>query len=130
MYKRQGIAVPIRLCTRKPQEPSFYRDLRWAAIPSLPQTTAQEPNALIYKSDLSGNEESRIVQGFRFFQKKLAGKDADDNPILASQCLQAIQQSLQVVMINLGESDDPYLIFESLNHKGKPLNQAGSYAEA
>lgn len=27
-------------------------------------------------------------------------------------------------MINLGESDDPYLIFESLNHKGKPLNQA------
>jgi hypothetical protein len=27
-------------------------------------------------------------------------------------------------MINLGEADDPYLIFESLNHKGKPLNQA------
>ena len=43
---------------------------------------------------------------------------------MPSLVLQAIQQSLQVVMINLSETDDPYLIFESLNHKGKPLNQA------
>lgn len=27
-------------------------------------------------------------------------------------------------MINLSETDDPYLIFESLNHKGEPLTQA------
>ncbi len=26
-------------------------------------------------------------------------------------------------MINLGEADDPYLIFESLNYKGEPLTQ-------
>ena len=38
--------------------------------------------------------------------------------------LEAIQQSLQVVMINLSATDDPYLIFESLNHKGKPLSEA------
>ena len=31
---------------------------------------------------------------------------------------------LTVVSINLGESDDPYLIFESLNFKGSPLTQA------
>jgi uncharacterized protein with ParB-like and HNH nuclease domain len=81
-------------------------------------------NSLIYQKELSPYEESRIVQAYRFFRRKLEGQDLEDQPITASQTLQAIQQSLQVVMINLGEADDPYLIFESLNHKGKPLNQA------
>lgn len=81
-------------------------------------------NAVVYRRDLVPYEESGVVQSYRFFMKKLAGADDDGQPVLASTTLQAIQQSLQVVMINLGESDDPYLIFESLNHKGKPLNQA------
>ena len=29
-----------------------------------------------------------------------------------------------VVMINLSDTDDPYLIFESLNFKGSPLEQS------
>lgn len=81
-------------------------------------------NAVVYQKDLAPHEESRIVQAFRYFKKKLNGNDFEDQPITASQTLQAMQQSLQVVMINLSEADDPYLIFESLNHKGKPLNQA------
>ena len=81
-------------------------------------------NAVVYKKEIETHEESRVVQAYRYFCKKLDGKDVEDQPITASQTLQAIQQSLQVVMINLGEADDPYLIFESLNHKGKPLNQA------
>jgi uncharacterized protein with ParB-like and HNH nuclease domain len=81
-------------------------------------------NALIHQKDLSTHEESRVVQAYRYFVKQLNGIDLEDQPIVPSQVLQTIQQSLQVVMINLGESDDPYLIFESLNHKGKPLNQA------
>lgn len=81
-------------------------------------------NAVVYQKDLAPFEESRVVQALRYFQKRLDGHDVEDHPITASQTLQSIQQSLQVVMINLGEADDPYLIFESLNHKGKPLNQA------
>lgn len=81
-------------------------------------------NAVVYRKNLEEHEESRVVQAYRFFCKKLDGHDLEDQPITATQTLQAIQQSLQVVMINLGEADDPYLIFESLNHKGKPLNQA------
>ena len=81
-------------------------------------------NAIVYLKNIEDHEESRVVQAYRFFRKKLDGKDVEDQPITASQTLQAIQQSLQVVMINLGEADDPYLIFESLNHKGKPLTQA------
>jgi len=81
-------------------------------------------NAVVYRRDLTPYEESGVVQSYRYFRKKLTGTDDDGQPVVASTTLQAIQQSLQVVMINLGESDDPYLIFESLNHKGKPLNQA------
>lgn len=81
-------------------------------------------NALVHRKDLAPHEETRIVQAYRFFLKQLEGIDLEDKPINAAKTLHVIQQSLQVVMINLGEADDPYLIFESLNHKGKPLNQA------
>lgn len=81
-------------------------------------------NAIVYANDLAPFEETRVVQAYRFFSQKLQGNDEEGQPVRAAQVLQAIQQSLQVVMINLGEADDPYLIFESLNHKGKPLNQA------
>jgi hypothetical protein len=36
----------------------------------------------------------------------------------------AIRNRLTVVAIHLGDADDPYLIFESLNAKGAPLTQA------
>lgn len=81
-------------------------------------------SALIYQKDKSIYEESKIIQAYHFFLKKLAGKDDEGNAISSAKTLQTIQQTLQVVMINLSESDDPYLIFESLNHKGKPLSQA------
>jgi hypothetical protein len=37
---------------------------------------------------------------------------------------EALKSRLTVVAIHLGETDDPYLIFESLNAKGAPLTQA------
>src|SRR5262249_25722376 len=46
------------------------------------------------------------------------------DPIKPDLLLHTIERCLQVVMINLGDSDDPYLIFESLNYKGEPLTQA------
>ncbi len=81
-------------------------------------------NALVHRKDISEYAESRIIQAYRYFIRHLRGVDDNDQLIQPAKTLQAIQQSLQVVMINLSESDDPYLIFESLNHKGKPLNQA------
>src|SRR5690606_35877487 len=63
-------------------------------------------------------------QAYRHFLRKLEGTDDEGKQLSGREVLATIQQALQVVMINLGESDDPYLIFESLNHKGKPLNQA------
>ena len=68
--------------------------------------------------------ESNVLRAVRLFEKKLQGDDLDDAPIEPTRVLETLEQCLQVVMINLGETDDPYLIFESLNYKGEPLTQA------
>jgi hypothetical protein len=54
----------------------------------------------------------------------LRDQDDDGNPLDAKRILEIIETRLMVVMINLSDSDDPYLIFESLNFKGSPLEQA------
>ncbi|NBC41406.1 DUF262 domain-containing protein [Corallococcus exiguus] len=68
--------------------------------------------------------DTRFTQAFEFFQKKLAGNDSDGAPINSERLATAVQSRLTVVAIHLGDTDDPYLIFESLNAKGTPLTQA------
>lgn len=70
-------------------------------------------------------DESLMSDAYHFFADKItSGYDNDGNPIDTQKILRTVEHSLQAVMINLGESDDPYLIFESLNFKGEPLTQA------
>lgn len=71
------------------------------------------------------NNEVRMAAAYHFFRNKLSkGTDLNDDPVEPAQVLITLEQRLQVVMINLGDNDDPYLIFESLNFKGEPLTQA------
>jgi len=63
-----------------------------------------------------------IAAAYHFFRNKLLS--GADVKIDANKVLVTLEQCLQVVMINLGDDDDPYLIFESLNFKGEPLTQA------
>jgi hypothetical protein len=68
---------------------------------------------------------SLMVQAYNFFRNQLqTGSDPNGDTVSPSKVLTTLEHALQVVMINLGDSDDPYLIFESLNFKGEPLNQA------
>lgn len=79
---------------------------------------------LIFDKKLA-DDESRVVNAYRFFLNKLKAESEDeDQSIPASEILSTLENNLQVVMINLGDGDDPYLIFESLNFKGQPLTQA------
>ncbi|HWZ43707.1 MAG TPA: DUF262 domain-containing protein [Candidatus Saccharimonadales bacterium] len=66
----------------------------------------------------------KIRQAIDFFSNCINGQDLNGDPINPDLLLQTIERCLQVVMINLGDADDPYLIFESLNYKGEPLTQA------
>lgn len=77
------------------------------------------------RQDPPKDKNIRIAAAYHFFKMKLS-KDSDfnDQPIDPAKLLITVEQCLQVVMINLGNDDDPYLIFESLNFKGEPLTQA------
>lgn len=73
----------------------------------------------------SKDKDVRMAAAYHFFTKRLTrSTDIDDKPVDPVKVLITLEQCLQVVMINLGEDDDPYLIFESLNFKGEPLTQA------
>jgi uncharacterized protein with ParB-like and HNH nuclease domain len=69
---------------------------------------------------------SLMAEAYDFFRHQLiSGIDNNgDEGVDAGKVLTTIEHALQVVMINLGDEDDPYLIFESLNFKGEPLTQA------
>ncbi|HEY5704161.1 MAG TPA: DUF262 domain-containing protein [Terrimicrobiaceae bacterium] len=71
------------------------------------------------------NWESLMVDAYSFFKKQISeGLDANGDPVQPVTVLNTLEHCLEVVMINLGDTDDPYLIFESLNFKGEPLTQA------
>jgi uncharacterized protein with ParB-like and HNH nuclease domain len=71
-----------------------------------------------------GFPDSQFRKSYDFYRRRLKDHDDDDNPLDAKRILEIVETRLMVVMINLSDSDDPYLIFESLNFKGSPLEQA------
>lgn len=69
--------------------------------------------------------DSLMVKAYNFFKDRLRKDiDANGDAVIPAKVLITLEHCLQVVMINLGNDDDPYLIFESLNFKGEPLTQA------
>lgn len=74
--------------------------------------------------DAASAGDSRFRRAFRFFVEKLGGFDEEEQSIDLQRLFEVVQQRLNVVFIHLGDNDDPYLIFESLNAKGARLTQA------
>jgi uncharacterized protein with ParB-like and HNH nuclease domain len=68
--------------------------------------------------------ESQFKKAYDFFKKRLRDTNGEGIPIDPRRILETVETRLMVVMINLSDTDDPYLIFESLNFKGSPLEQA------
>ncbi len=83
-------------------------------------------------NDLSGGEyaNSRIVQAHEYFKGRAVqwldqfavGTGELDTAALALE--QAVRAHLSLVVIDLGGSDDPHVIFETLNARGTPLLQS------
>ncbi len=63
--------------------------------------------------------DSLITRAYQFFQKELQVRGLDGQLLK-----KVIFSNLSVVSIVLGKDDDPHLVFESLNAKGRPLTQA------
>lgn len=81
--------------------------------------TQIDRNDYIQLIDSNIGEKSPITDAYNFFDKKLKS-----NPIELSKLLKIITDSLSVVSIVLDADDNPYLVFESLNGKGRQLTQA------
>jgi uncharacterized protein with ParB-like and HNH nuclease domain len=65
-------------------------------------------------------KDSPIIGAYEFFERKLRlSADFSLDKLYA-----VIRNHLVLVSIVLGQDDNPYLIFESLNFKGRPLTQA------
>ncbi len=73
---------------------------------------------------------SRIVQAHDYFKGQTEqwlarfGGDAGERDSAASALEAAVSRYLELVVIDLGESDDPHVIFETLNARGTPLLQS------
>jgi uncharacterized protein with ParB-like and HNH nuclease domain len=71
------------------------------------------------------DDQSLMSSAYYYFRRQLLEEsDPNGDQIDCARVLTTVERALQVVMINLGDEDDPYLIFESLNFKGEPLTQA------
>ena len=76
----------------------------------------------IYKNLINGkpNEnESQLTRAYDFFEKKLRQVSFEHDKLK-----KIITSYFSVVSIVLDTDDNPYLVFESLNAKGRPLTQA------
>ena len=73
---------------------------------------------------------SRIVQAHEYFKGQAEQwlsrfpRDTGERDSAASALEAAVSRSLEIVVIDLGESDDPHVIFETLNARGTPLLQS------
>ena len=73
---------------------------------------------------------SRIVQAHEYFKAQTQQwldrfpQDTGERDTAASALEEAVSRSLEIVVIDLGESDDPHIIFETLNARGTPLLQS------
>ncbi len=67
--------------------------------------------------------ESNIPRAFAYLKTQLDNRFKSDG-IDPNRLFNVLMTSLQVVFINLNQSERPYEIFESLNYKGKSLTQA------
>lgn len=86
-------------------------------------------HAMNNEMSVTDHAASRIVQAHEYFKGQakrwLDGfPDQNDQRRAAFALETAVSADLEVAVINLGESDDPHVIFETLNARGTPLLQS------
>lgn len=94
-----------------------------------PTMADQEAFRQAMHNDLPSEEykESLIVQAHEFFKLQTSqwlDAQPQDREARAEALEQAISSYLELVVIDLDHSDDPHIIFETLNARGTPLLQS------
>jgi uncharacterized protein with ParB-like and HNH nuclease domain len=74
----------------------------------------------IFNEDYSFEQDSRIVECFDFFWRKI-----DESPGVSTTLLQqVITENLCVIYIELDQGENPNQVFEALNYRGVPLEES------
>ena len=93
-------------------------------------TTSDQPafrHAMRNELSVEEYESSRIVRAHAFFKLQVQqwlDAHTDENGAAADALERAIANKLEMVVIDLDASDDPHIIFETLNARGTPLLQS------
>ena len=91
----------------------------------LPTQDDRDAFLSLVKNEIKTLPDGRIREAHNYFSRVLKEyKDFEDRHIDLEKLLATLENRLSVVMINLKDTDDPYLIFEGLNHKGMDLTEA------
>jgi uncharacterized protein with ParB-like and HNH nuclease domain len=91
----------------------------------LPTQADQEVYQKVAEGQSNGST-SLIYEAFNFFRNQLKNGDIEEDnaSIDLAKFKNVVLEKLTLVSITLDDRDNPYIIFESLNHKGAPLTQA------
>ncbi|MFB2919667.1 DUF262 domain-containing protein [Aerosakkonema funiforme] len=77
------------------------------------------------KESLKKEDKGKIYDAYKFFDNKIKNTDQDDDKLLDLERFKdIILERLLLVSITSDHTENPYLIFESLNYKGEDLSQA------
>jgi len=90
----------------------------------LPTQGDRDAYASLIHEPVATVPESQFRKSYDFFRRRLRDTTDEGEKIDPKRILEIVEKRLMVVMINLSDTDDPHLIFESLNFKGSPLEQA------
>ena len=121
-------ALPATSANQKSKSQDFY--LTNFGYPGLdffkllPTQGDREKYSPILQNLAAPFPDSRFKRAYDFFRRRLREQIDESTSVDPGRILEIIETRLMAVMINLSDSDDPYLIFESLNFKGFPLEQA------
>ncbi len=85
----------------------------------LPTQVDRESYKRLIEADKSLNSDDQITKAYNYFEKKLKQTTLDYKNLKT-----IITKYFSVVSIVLDKDDNPYLVFESLNAKGKRLTEA------
>ena len=89
------------------------------AFKLLPTQSDRDAFLQIIRGEATPND-SQIAKSYRFFEKKLRAAGMEN----LEKLKQVIVSNLVLVSIVLDREDNPHLVFESLNAKGRVLSQA------
>lgn len=103
--------------------PDESGDLHFKLLPTLKYGDRASYCATVTNRELPAGVDSRVPAAFAYLRDQL-GLRLKSGEIDPDRFFNVLMNSLQVVFINLSQTERPYEIFESLNYKGKSLTQA------